>query len=183
MADDALPVERVLQVAQRGVVVDVWDVLLVREDDGLRHRDPELARQRALEELLVRLPPEGVVDDRGAHQGRALQMRSVVGDLMRDAVDDHSVPGLLQLPRPTEDGELGRNSFGGAPLVDHVDERPREGVLASDQNPDDLVFAHRPYLPVTRLRWPGTCASFPTSRANREPIRPKYRARRRPLSI
>src|SRR5256885_9460131 len=49
--DERVPVERVLDVAQR-VIRDVGDVRLVRQDDGLRHGYAKFARKRALEELL-----------------------------------------------------------------------------------------------------------------------------------
>ena len=82
VADDRLPVKRVLQVPERAFVVDLRDVLLVGQHHGLGHGDAQLASQRALEEFFVGLPPEGVVDHDGAHQGGALQVGPVVGDLV-----------------------------------------------------------------------------------------------------
>ena len=142
--NDVLPVQRELKVAQRPDVVDVRDVLLVGQHDGLRDRDAQTPRQRALEELLVRLPPEGVVDDDRPHQRDALQVRAEVGHLVRDAVDENRVTRLRVLGRAAQDSQLGADALGGPTLVDLVDERSREGVLASDQESDLLVSHHQP---------------------------------------
>ena len=145
VADQRLPVQRELEVAERPLLVDVGDVLLVGQHDRLRHRDPELARERALEELLVRLPPEGVVDDHGAHEHRALQVGAVVGHLMGDPVHEHGVVLLGQLRGAAENRQLGADPLGRTAVVDEVEKRHRESVLASDQQADDLLFRHSPF--------------------------------------
>ena len=146
VGDDAFPVQRMLKVAQRLLVVDVGDVLLVGQDHGLGHRDAELARQRAFEELLIRLPPEGVVDDDGAHQRGALEVGAVVGDLVRDAVDDDGVRGFFELGGAAQHRQLRAHALGRATLVDHVDEGQRKRVFAPDQDSDFLCSHRRPLI-------------------------------------
>src|SRR5438445_1404620 len=86
-----VPVEREHQVAEALLVTDPRDVLLVRQHDGLRARDPEPGRERRAEELVIGAPHEGVVDDRHALEHGVLQVRAVKWDLVRDTVDDDGV--------------------------------------------------------------------------------------------
>ena len=73
---------------------------------------------------------------------------------------------LRQLWGAAQNGQLGADTFGAAPVVDDVDEGLREGVLAPDEQAYDLgrgAIGHR-------------CGSSPSSTANREPSRATSRA-------
>src|SRR5438034_1264918 len=153
--DERVPFERVLKVA-KGLVRDVGDVRLVREDDGLRHSDAELAREGALEELLVCFPPERVVHDNGSLQHRTFQMGAVIRDLVADPVDEHRVTLRLDLARATQNGHLGADALRGTLAVDRFDERARECVLAADEKADDLL-GHM-YLSTMSFQYGQSCA-------------------------
>src|SRR5438309_3609922 len=162
--DERVPIERVLEGAQR-LIRDVGDVRLVRETDGLRNRDTELARERALEELFVRFPPGGVVNYHGSLDSGAFQVGAVVRDLVADAVDDDRVALRLDLSSATQTRHVGAHSLRGSLAVDRFDERAGEGVLAADEQADDLLglrCTHRP---------------SPSSKASHEPNHPTNEAR------
>jgi len=127
----------------------------------------------ALEELLIGLPPERVVDDNGPEQGGALEVCAVVGDLVRDPVDNQAVIGSPLMCGPSQFAEIRRDL--SLPLGIHpVDKGLWKGVLASNQEPDlhnvatsAVRSGSRPYLesyrshcdelrPVSRGRAPGT---------------------------
>jgi hypothetical protein len=128
-----------LQIAEGLLRDDAGFVGLVRENDGLRHGDTEVACKSALEELLVRLPPEGVVDHHRPVQGGALQERPVVTHLMRDAVDDDAVAGWdVEFGDFAEDRQLRLDAVGLALVVDCLEEWRREGVLHADEKPDSV---------------------------------------------
>src|SRR5687768_1415445 len=75
---NAFPVDRELQIAKR-FARDVFDVALLRKQYRLRDRDAYLASQRKVEELIVRRPPERVVDNVRSLEGHSLEHRPVVG--------------------------------------------------------------------------------------------------------
>ncbi len=128
---DALPVEREFEVAQR-LARDALDVVLLREQHGLRDGDAELRGEREVEELVVGRPPERVVDDDGAFERRALQEGAVEGHLVRDAVDDEVVADARVVAHAAHLDELG-DDLAAAALVDALDERDGERPLAADQ--------------------------------------------------
>jgi hypothetical protein len=57
-------------------------IALLGQEDRLRDRQAETRRDRVVEELVVRRPPEGIVDDVRAVQDGVLQRAAVVLDLV-----------------------------------------------------------------------------------------------------
>src|SRR6185503_4224428 len=135
-------------------LVDVRDVRLVRQYDRLRYRHADLARERALEELLIRLPPERVVDHDGPHERCALEVRAVVRHLVADAVDDDRVLRLLELLCAAEHGHRGVHAVRRALLVHRLDEGRRESVLSADEDPHGF---HR-YTSTISFQYGQSCA-------------------------
>ena len=76
MIDDALPIEREFEIAKT-LGCNVFDVFLLREQDGLWDRDAELCGECEVEKLVVRRPPERVVDDVRALERKPLERRTV----------------------------------------------------------------------------------------------------------
>ncbi|MNL27532.1 hypothetical protein D3C87_1491270 [compost metagenome] len=103
------------------------------QHDGLGNRDAELLDERVVEELVVRDPPEGIVDDVRALDHRVLEVGLVDLDLVRDAIDEDVVAGLLTHLGGVDLGELG-DDLALALLVDGLDEGVGEGVLPADQD-------------------------------------------------
>ena len=66
IVDDTVPVDGIFQIAQTLIMLDAGNVFLVRQRDRARAGDAEACRERRVEELVVRRPHEGVVDDDGA---------------------------------------------------------------------------------------------------------------------
>ena len=90
VGEDAVPVERILEVAH-GAVGGALGMLLVGQDHGGRHGHAELGGERVVEELVVGRPPERIVDDDGAVERGVLEKGAVEGNVVRDAVDDDGV--------------------------------------------------------------------------------------------
>src|SRR4029079_10331167 len=70
---DSVPVERVLEIAH-GAVRGAFRVLLGRKNEGGRDSYADLVGKRVVEELVVRRPPERVVDDEGAIESSVLEV-------------------------------------------------------------------------------------------------------------
>ena len=69
-------------------------------------------------------------------------MRPVVRDLVTDPVDQDGVALRLELARASKHGHLRAHPAGGPFRVDGLNERPGEGVLAADEDADDLLLSH-----------------------------------------
>mgnify|MGYP001482927244 CR=1 FL=1 len=132
--DDAMPIERELQVPQALVVDDPGNVVLVGQGDGLGRGDPDLAGQRGAEELVVGRPHERVVDDLHALEDGVLEIGPVVGHFVGDTVDEHGIGARLVHPRATDLDELGDDAL--LATGDLLDEFGREGPLAADDQSD-----------------------------------------------
>ena len=76
-----IPIHGIDQVAHR-LIGRPRRMLLVRKDHGRRNSDPKLFSQRVVKELVVRAPPEGVIDDDGAVECGILQVRTIKRDVM-----------------------------------------------------------------------------------------------------
>ena len=68
---------------------------------------PSLVAEREVEELIVRAPPEGVVDDDRSGKRRVLQVAAIEGNVVGDAIDDDVVGRGLRHPNFADDGQLG----------------------------------------------------------------------------
>ena len=136
--EDALPVQRILQVPQR-LRADLRRKELMWQQHRPRHRHAQLLRQRVVEELVVRRPPERVVDHLRAVQNRILQIRPIERQIVRDPIYDHRVArGLAQL-HPAQRDELRLHPLH-VHRVDPLDQRARKRVLHPEQ---DTNLLHR----------------------------------------
>jgi hypothetical protein len=137
-----LRIERELEVAQRFVGDDAGDVVLVGKEHRLGRRNAQLGGQRRAEELVVRRPHEGVVDDRASLEHRLLEVRTVHRHLVRDAVDEDVVRHRPIMVVAAKLGILGHHPR--IPLVDLLDERRRPRPLPPDDQSDALLL-HDPW--------------------------------------
>src|SRR5690606_4813905 len=106
------------------------NVCVLRKKNRLRDRDTKLCTETKVKELVIGRPPERVIDYVCALEGHSLQHSPVIGNLVRDAVDDDVVL-LRLLEADAPDGD----HFGGhlpAPLfVDAFYKRFRERHFAT----------------------------------------------------
>ena len=72
IGDDGVPVQRIVQVAQT-LADDALDIRLVGQDQRSGRRDSQAGNQAGAEELVVRAPPERVVDGVRALEQRVLR--------------------------------------------------------------------------------------------------------------
>ncbi len=140
--EDALPVERVLEIAHRAVR-GAGRILLVRQQDGARHGDAQLAGESVVEKFVVRGPPERIVDDDGPGERRVLQEAAIEGNVVRDAVDDDRIAAGRCLAHAADLDGLG-SDVGKLHRVDALDQRSGEGVLHAVQ---DANLLHLLLLP------------------------------------
>ncbi len=112
MIDHALPVEWILQVAERFVVLDAGHVLLVGQRHRLRRAHTVRLGQRGAEKLVVGGPHEGIVDDGHARQRGVLEPAAVERHLVRDPVDHHIVGDRFIQRRRAQRHKLGGSHPG-----------------------------------------------------------------------
>jgi hypothetical protein len=62
----------------------------LRQQDRFWHRHAQFHRQRIVEELVVRRPPERIVDDDAAFERHPLERRAIERNFVRDAIDHKS---------------------------------------------------------------------------------------------
>ena len=130
IARDAIPVDRIFEITQALIVLDAGEVFLVRQRDGAWAGDTERRRQRRVEELVVRRPHERIVDDDSALKHGVLEEGPVVGDLVRDPVDDHRVVDQLVHRRSAELDVFRDDAFTAS--IHFLDERRRKRPLPTD---------------------------------------------------
>src|SRR5205814_4731224 len=87
VVEDPFPIERELHVAHR-LRCRSSRMFLRWQQNRLRHCDAELRSERIVEELIIRRPPEWIVDDTRSVQCRVLEHRAIERDVVRDAVDE-----------------------------------------------------------------------------------------------
>ncbi len=129
-----VPVERKFEVAH-GAFVGALGIFLVGQDDRGRNSHTHFLRQRVVEKLVVRRPPEGIVDDDRSIERGVFEKGAVEGDVVGDAVDDD---GILRSPVQVHRAgvnEFGLNAFDMAG-VDVLDQCSRKAVLHAEQNAD-----------------------------------------------
>src|SRR5205823_7306613 len=114
--NDRLPVERIFQVTQ--TLADNSDnVILLRQQDCLRNRDAQLARERVIEKLVVSGPPERIIDNDRSFQRQALERRAIKRHFVRDAIDYQIVKRRRVMANSAEGKVLSRDR-SAATLVD-----------------------------------------------------------------
>lgn len=136
VVEDGLPVEGVLQVAEHALVA--MGELFLRQEGGAWDGDTEALGEGVVEELVVRGPPEGVVNDGGAVEGGVLEEGAVEGDLVGDSVDDDAPLGCLVETGGALGDEFGADVFvaAGAVVVACV----AAGVDGCDEGAGEAVF-------------------------------------------
>ncbi len=108
---------------------------MVGKQDCFRNGNADLRRQGIVEELIVRAPPERVVDDNGAPEDSVLEIGAIEGDIVGDAIDDHPIAARLRHPDTADVDVFGihiRHPQGIDPLY----HRTGEGILHPVDNPD-----------------------------------------------
>ena len=148
----ALPVQRIFKVAHRAVGRPLG-MLLVRQNHRCRHRHAQLLGQRVVEELVVRRPPERVVDYHRPVQRRMLQIGAIKRNVVRDAVHNHRVIRRLVQPHRPCLHKLRMNSIE-VPRIDVLHQRAGKAVFHPEQNADLLHSA--PPLLKPKVRAPKT---------------------------
>src|ERR1700758_235058 len=112
---------------------------------GQHHRGwnchPQLRRQRVVEELVIRRPPERIVDDHGPMQHGILQISPIERDILRDAIDDHVVLLGLIHAHAANLHKLRRN-IAPAHRIDLLDQRGRKRVLHPKHDPNFFHNIH-----------------------------------------
>src|SRR5258708_31302973 len=78
---DRFPIEREGEIGE-GLIAGVRRQVAGGQDDGLWHRDADAGGETVVEEFLIGAPPEGVVDDGRAAEGRILQVGPVEWDVL-----------------------------------------------------------------------------------------------------
>ena len=127
IVENRVPIQRKLQVPER-LRIGHRRKVLVRQQHRPRHRHAQLLRQRVVEELVVRRPPERIVDHLRPRQHRILQIRPVERHVVRDPVHDHRIRARLRHLHAAHLHKLRRNPIH-LHRVDLLDQRTRKRVL------------------------------------------------------
>ena len=132
--DVGFPRDRIGQIAKRRPGHRLR-VPLLRKQDRLRDPDPEPVRERGVEEPVVARGQEGVVDDAGAAKACVTEVRSVVGDLVGDTIDD-DVAFIDRIEVRPAEGQQRRLEPLHLALAQPVKEGAGERVLHAHQQSD-----------------------------------------------
>ena len=130
------PVVGELLIAE-GHIIRVGRHVLMRHDRGARHGNTQLRGQSIVEELIVRRPPERIVDHVRPGQHRVLQVGAVERHVVRNAVDDDGITAGHRLLDGANLNAL-RLNVRQSHRVHLVDECLGKGVLLAEQNSDLL---------------------------------------------
>ena len=112
-------------------------MLLMRQDHGARHRDPELRCQRIIEELVVCPPPKRVVNHQAPVEHRVLKKGPVKGNVMRNSINDDTVAARFHDFHTAERDEF-RGHIFDLEGVDLGDQSSWKGVLHSKEYSDSI---------------------------------------------
>ena len=148
-------------------------MLVVRQNHRRRNRHAHLVRQRIVEELVVRRPPERIVDDNRSVQHRVLQIGAVERNVLRNTVDDDVVFLRLIHADAADLHELGGNALD-LHRVDLLDQCRRKRILHAKKNSDFLV-CHSPASSSKPCYWSDDPTDQPTSRPDGEAQRPSLK--------
>src|SRR5262249_32630455 len=133
VVEDAFPVEWIFKISQR-LSNNALLVFLLRQQNRLWNGDAKISRQRVIEELVVSVPPEGIIDDLRSAEHCTLKISSVERHLVRDSIDDHVVVARLRHPHTAEFNVFGGDS--GVAFIDLVDQGLRKSSFAPDEYAD-----------------------------------------------
>ena len=104
------------------------------------HSHALLGGEAGLEELVVGGPPEGVVDDHAPSSTAFFKIGPVVGNFVRDAVNDYGIGHSLVHAQCRPAAKLGPHPC--ILRVHPVDKSMRESVLPTHQQAHNLLFCH-----------------------------------------
>src|SRR5262249_44576573 len=104
--------------------------VLLRQHDRARYGHADARGERVAEELVVRTPPERIVDAYRAAEGSRFEVETVVLHLVADAIDEHRVRTCETFGGAADLRELGNDA---RPLVATLEERLGEGLFPADQ--------------------------------------------------
>ena len=125
-----IPIDGIVQIPQRlRIDVDIRRIRLLRKQNRLGNIEAQFRGDRIVEKLVVRGPPERIVDHISSLQHRMLQVGAVIIHFVGDAVDDDAVLRELAHFRAAEFHEFGGNAVFLAQLVHLFNEGWRETVL------------------------------------------------------
>ncbi len=132
--EDTVPVQRVFQVAH-GAVGRSLGVQLVGQDHRRWHGHAQLPGERVVEKLVIRRPPERVVDDGCAMERGMLQQGAIKRNVVRDAIhNDRVTRAFIEVYRACFD-KLRSNAID-AKRVDTLDQSAGKTVFHSKQHTD-----------------------------------------------
>src|SRR5262249_50484116 len=103
---------------------------------GLWDSEAEFGHHGIVEILVVRRPPEGIVDDVSSLQRCVLQVAAVIFDFVGNAVDDDLVFRRLVHLRAAELHEVGGDAVFLSKLVNLVNKRRRKTEFTPAQQTD-----------------------------------------------
>ena len=136
---DGVPVQRIHEVAQ-ALADHPLRVGLHGQHKGLGRGHAQPRRQTSPKELVVRAPPEGVVDHIGPLEHGILEISAVIGDFVADAVNEHGIGARLVHLGAAQLHILRHHTRAAA--VHLVQKRRRKAPLAPDDHPNLLDFTH-----------------------------------------
>ena len=145
-----VPIQRELQIPHRPLRRP-RGIVLVRQNHRWRRGHAQLRGQRIIEKLIVRRPPERIVDHRRPVQHRMLQKRAVKRDVMRDAVHNHRPRRRPIQPDRPNLHKLRRNAVEIFP-VDLFHQRARKSILHAEQHADLFHVGHLSSSCTKRVR-------------------------------
>src|SRR5208282_243575 len=152
------PIQRIDQIPH-GFFGRIRRMLVMRQDHRRRNRHAHLIRQRIVKKLVVRRPPERIVDHRRPLQHRVLQICPVERNVLRNAVNDHVVLLRLIHPDATNLHKLGGNTRS-LHRVDLLDQSRRKGIFHTKKKSDFLVRHNQcPQSRSTRNTFPPSAAT------------------------
>ena len=134
--EDFLPLQRKHQV-RHGVGRGIRGMLVRGQQDRLRDRDPDALRDHVVEELVVRRPPERIVDHDRPVEGGLLQERAIERNVLADPVQDQVVL-FRRFETDAADPDGLRHDVRIAPAVDPIHQGIGEGTLLTEENADRL---------------------------------------------
>ena len=116
-------------------------VILVRQEHRARNSDVDRLGDEVVEELVIRGPPDRVVNDLHAGGRRAFEVCPVKRDLVADSIEDQIVGKDAVI---FEIGDFSRHGLDpiAATLVDGIDQGPGKGVFHAEHEGNAFLF-HR----------------------------------------
>ena len=145
-----VPVQRKLQIPHRPLRRP-RGIVLMRQNHRRRRGHAQLRCQRIVEKLIVRRPPERIIDDRRPVQHRMFQKCPVKRNVVRDAIHNHRPRRRPIQPNRPNLHKLRRNPVEILP-VDLFHQRARKSILHAEQHADLFHVGHLSSSCTKRVR-------------------------------